>query len=295
MDARSSAAARARAWACTSAPARSRCAAPSPATCSRCASSTSRLRPCANPHYAGKSLRQQRRRVVGLPLQGPARRSRSRARSSRSTRSTPRASATGPRPSTTSAGRRRPIPFGVVHTTIDYPGVPVDHAHRQGEARRPQERARADPAALRRDGPGAPPRPTSSTRSRPATSAATSTTGASARAPRCTTRWRCRGRCSRRATPHASQGDSELCGTAIECSLTGTFQLILHKRRRAGRHAARGPRLPAARDAGRVGRPRLQLPELPRRARRRTRRPRSTRSPRSTWRCATPSARCATS
>jgi acetamidase/formamidase len=30
--------------------------------------------------------------------------------------------------------------------------------------------------------------------------------------------------------PHASQGDSELCGTAIECSLTGHFQLILHRR-----------------------------------------------------------------
>jgi acetamidase/formamidase len=30
--------------------------------------------------------------------------------------------------------------------------------------------------------------------------------------------------------PHAAQGDSELCGTAIECSLTGTFQIILHKR-----------------------------------------------------------------
>ena len=30
--------------------------------------------------------------------------------------------------------------------------------------------------------------------------------------------------------PHAAQGDSELCGTAIECSLTGTFQFILHKR-----------------------------------------------------------------
>ena len=29
--------------------------------------------------------------------------------------------------------------------------------------------------------------------------------------------------------PHASQGDSELCGTAIECSLTGTFRLVLHK------------------------------------------------------------------
>ena len=32
--------------------------------------------------------------------------------------------------------------------------------------------------------------------------------------------------------PHASQGDSELCGAAIECSLTGTFQLVLHKRER---------------------------------------------------------------
>src|SRR4051794_5652198 len=30
--------------------------------------------------------------------------------------------------------------------------------------------------------------------------------------------------------PHASQGDSEMCGTAIECSLTGTFQVILHKK-----------------------------------------------------------------
>ncbi|MBI1262564.1 MAG: helix-turn-helix domain-containing protein [Rhizobiales bacterium] len=30
--------------------------------------------------------------------------------------------------------------------------------------------------------------------------------------------------------PHASQGDSELCGTAIECSLTGVFEIILHKK-----------------------------------------------------------------
>jgi acetamidase/formamidase len=29
---------------------------------------------------------------------------------------------------------------------------------------------------------------------------------------------------------HAAQGDSELCGTAIEMSLTGTFQLVLHKK-----------------------------------------------------------------
>jgi len=30
--------------------------------------------------------------------------------------------------------------------------------------------------------------------------------------------------------PHASQGDSELCGTAIECSLTGVFEIVLHKK-----------------------------------------------------------------
>src|SRR5882724_6037652 len=30
--------------------------------------------------------------------------------------------------------------------------------------------------------------------------------------------------------PHAAQGDSELCGTAVECSLTGTFQVNLRKK-----------------------------------------------------------------
>jgi acetamidase/formamidase len=30
--------------------------------------------------------------------------------------------------------------------------------------------------------------------------------------------------------PHAAQGDSELCGTAIEMSLTGVFQFVLHQR-----------------------------------------------------------------
>ncbi len=40
--------------------------------------------------------------------------------------------------------------------------------------------------------------------------------------------------------PHASQGNSELCGTAIECSLTGTFQLLLHKRDRLAGTALAG-------------------------------------------------------
>jgi acetamidase/formamidase len=30
--------------------------------------------------------------------------------------------------------------------------------------------------------------------------------------------------------PHATQGDGEISGTAIECSMTGTFQVILHKK-----------------------------------------------------------------
>ena len=33
--------------------------------------------------------------------------------------------------------------------------------------------------------------------------------------------------------PHASQGDGEVSGTAIECSLTGTFKLKLHRRGKA--------------------------------------------------------------
>jgi acetamidase/formamidase len=44
--------------------------------------------------------------------------------------------------------------------------------------------------------------------------------------------------------PHASQGDSELCGTAIECSLTGTFQLILHKKADLGGSALEGLNFP---------------------------------------------------
>jgi acetamidase/formamidase len=30
--------------------------------------------------------------------------------------------------------------------------------------------------------------------------------------------------------PHATQGDGEISGTAIECSMTGTFKVILHKK-----------------------------------------------------------------
>ncbi len=36
--------------------------------------------------------------------------------------------------------------------------------------------------------------------------------------------------------PHASQGDSELCGTAIECSMTGLIQVIRHPANRLSDH-----------------------------------------------------------
>ena len=63
---------------------------------------------------------------------------------------------------------------------------------RAREPRHAEERAHPDPPAFRRAWAWRRRRPTSSIRSRPAISAATSTTGASARARRCTTRSRCR-------------------------------------------------------------------------------------------------------
>jgi acetamidase/formamidase len=120
-------------------------------------------------------------------------------------------------------------PFGVVHKTIDYPGVPVDHSlvtenhgilknvrvpirpHFGVIALAPKEADIVDsipPGYFGgnmdnwRVGKGA-------TMYYPvAVPGALLSVGDS----------------------HASQGDSELCGTAIECSLTGTFQLVLHKK-----------------------------------------------------------------
>lgn len=120
-------------------------------------------------------------------------------------------------------------PFGVVHPTIDYPGVPVDHAkirknhgilkdiripvspHFGVMALAPKEADIVDsipPAYFggnidnKRLGKGA-------TMYLPVSVA---------------------GALFSVGDPHASQGDAELCGTAIECSLTGDFQLILHKK-----------------------------------------------------------------
>src|SRR6516162_11760876 len=69
----------------------------------------------------------------------------------------------------------------------------------------------------------------SSIPSRPAISAATSTTGASARVRPCTIRSPFPARCSPPAIRTPRKEIRKICGTAIECSLTGTFQVILHK------------------------------------------------------------------
>lgn len=121
-------------------------------------------------------------------------------------------------------------PFGVVHPTIDYPGIPVDHGtivknhdvlrnvripvkpHFGVLALAPREADMVDsvpPSYFggnidnKRAGKGA-------------------TMYLPVSVP---------GALFSVGDPHASQGDSELCGTAIECSMTGVFQLILHKKR----------------------------------------------------------------
>jgi acetamidase/formamidase len=119
-------------------------------------------------------------------------------------------------------------PFGVVHKIIDYPGVPVDHStikENWGVLKNVRVPVRPHFGTL-----GLAPKEADMVDSIPP-----SYTGGNI------DNWRIGkgatmfypvavdGALLSAGDPHASQGDSELCGTAIECSLTGTFQLILHK------------------------------------------------------------------
>ena len=119
-------------------------------------------------------------------------------------------------------------PFGVVHKTIDYPGVPVDHSKVQenwGVLKNVRIPIRPHFGVM-----GLAPKEADIVDSIPP-----SYTGGNI------DNWRIGkgatmyypvavpGALFSAGDPHASQGDSELCGTAIECSLTGTFQFILHK------------------------------------------------------------------
>ncbi len=120
-------------------------------------------------------------------------------------------------------------PFGVVHATIDYPGVPVDHrtiTKNENILKNIRIPVRPHFGTM-----GVAPAEADMVTSIPP-----NYTGGNI------DNWRIgkgatlyypvavKGAMFSVGDPHASQGDSELCGTAIECSLTGTFQLILHKK-----------------------------------------------------------------
>jgi len=120
-------------------------------------------------------------------------------------------------------------PFGVVHKTIDYPGVIVDHStvkENHGVLKNIRVPVRPHFGVA-----GVAPKEADMVDSIPP-----SYTGGNI------DNWRIgkgatmyypvavKGALFSVGDPHAGQGDSELCGTAIECSLTGTFQFILHKK-----------------------------------------------------------------
>ena len=116
-------------------------------------------------------------------------------------------------------------PFGVVHPTIDYPGAPVDHSKVQehwGILKNVRIPIRPHFGVMS----------VAPTEADLVDSIPPNYTGGNI------DNWRIgkgatmyypvavSGALFSAGDPHASQGDSELCGTAIECSLTGTFQLL---------------------------------------------------------------------
>jgi len=120
-------------------------------------------------------------------------------------------------------------PFGVVHKTIDYPGVPVNHAMVQenhGVLKNVRIPIRPHFGVL-----GLAPAEADLVDSIPPNYVGGNIDdwrigkGATMYYPVAVP-----GALLSAGDSHASQGDSELCGTAIECSLTGTFQLVLHKK-----------------------------------------------------------------
>jgi acetamidase/formamidase/AraC-like DNA-binding protein len=120
-------------------------------------------------------------------------------------------------------------PYGVVHATIDYPGVRVDPAtidRRYGILRGVRVPVRAHFGVI-----GVAPRESTLVDSTPPSYFGGNIDnwrvgkGSSVYLPVSMP-----GGLLSVGDPHASQGDGELSGTAIECSLTGIFQIILHKK-----------------------------------------------------------------
>lgn len=124
-------------------------------------------------------------------------------------------------------------PFGVVHKIIDYPGVPVDHSliqENHGILKNARIPIRPHFGVL-----GLAPKEADIVDSIPPSYFGGNIDdwrigkGATMYYPVAV-----EGGLLSAGDSHAAQGDSELCGTAIEMSLTGVFQLILHKKSALG-------------------------------------------------------------
>ena len=121
-------------------------------------------------------------------------------------------------------------PFGVAHPTIDYPGVPVDHStidKQFGVLAKAQIPVRPHFGVM-----AVAPRESGMVDSIPPSYfGGNMDNWRAGKGARLFLPVSVAGALFSVGDPHASQGDSELCGTAIECSLTGVFQLVLHKQR----------------------------------------------------------------
>ncbi len=125
--------------------------------------------------------------------------------------------------------RAQTDPFGVVHRTIDYPGLPVDHAlveekHNVLAGVHVPARPHFGVIGL------APNHPSMVDSVPPSAFGGNIDNWRVGPGARVFLPVEVPGGLLSVGDPHASQGDGEVCGTAIECSLTGTFQLILHPR-----------------------------------------------------------------
>jgi acetamidase/formamidase/AraC-like DNA-binding protein len=120
-------------------------------------------------------------------------------------------------------------PFGVVHETIDYPGVPVDHSRiekREGVLKGARIPVRPHFGFI-----AVAPRETDIVDSvPPGYFGGNIDNWRAGKGARVYLPVAVPGALLSLGDPHLAQGDGEISGTALECSLTGQVRLVLHKR-----------------------------------------------------------------
>jgi acetamidase/formamidase len=121
-------------------------------------------------------------------------------------------------------------PFGVVHNLMDYPGVPVDHTAidaRHGVLSNIRIPVRPHFGVMA----VAPREPGLIDSVPPGYFGGNIDNWRAGKGTRVFLPVNVPGALLSVGDPHLSQGDGEVSGTAIECSLTGVFRVVLHKRR----------------------------------------------------------------